>query len=128
MIAYLHNAFILSTVHNAQTNTPPPSKHRLVGWAKRKRGKDGSITADGDSDQDPRKRKLKLDVMALNKVDRERLKALVKSGDKNKLRPYVDRLLGTRISRPPTLPFALDQLPQSKISGSFGCVYPVLTL
>lgn len=29
-------------------------------------------------DQDPRKRKLKLDVMALNKADRERLKALVK--------------------------------------------------
>ncbi|KAG2208538.1 transcriptional regulator of RNA polII, SAGA, subunit-domain-containing protein [Mucor mucedo] len=111
--AYLHNAFILSTVHNAQTNTPPPSKHRLVGWAKRKRGKDGSLAVDGDSDQDPRKRKLKLDVMALNKADRERLKALVKSGDKNKLRPYVDRLLGTRISRPPTLPFALDQLPQN---------------
>ncbi|GAA5810759.1 hypothetical protein MFLAVUS_004185 [Mucor flavus] len=111
--AYLHNAFILSTVHNAQTNTPPPSKHRLVGWAKRKRGKDGSLTGEGDMDQDPRKRKLKLDVMALNKADRERLKALVKSGDKTKLRPYVDRLLGTRISRPPTLPFALDQLPQN---------------
>jgi hypothetical protein len=68
----------LSTVHNAQTNTPPPSKHRLVGWAKRKRGKDGSLTADGEMDQDPKKRKLKQDVMALNKVDRERLKALVK--------------------------------------------------
>ncbi|CAO3608928.1 unnamed protein product [Mucor hiemalis] len=90
--AYLHNAFILSTVHNAQTNTPPPSKHRLVGWAKRKRGKDGN-------------------VMALGKADRERLKALVKSGDKNKLKPYVDKLLGTRISRPPILPFALDHLP-----------------
>lgn len=68
----------MSTVHNAQTNTPPPSKHRLVGWAKRKRGKDGNLAADGDSDQDPRKRKLKLDVMALGKADRERLKALVK--------------------------------------------------
>lgn len=65
-------------MHNAQTNTPPPSKHRLVGWAKRKRGKDGSLTGDGEMDQDPKKRKLKLDVMALNKADRERLKALVK--------------------------------------------------
>jgi hypothetical protein len=34
--------------------------------------------ADGELDQDPRKRKLKLDVMALGKADRERLKALVK--------------------------------------------------
>lgn len=115
ILAYLHNAFILSTVHNAQSNTPPPSKHRLVGWAKRKRGKDGSLTADGDLDQDPRKRKLKSDVMALSKADRERLKALVKAGDKNKLRPYVDQLLGTRISRPPTLPVALSQLPPSKV-------------
>ncbi|KAG1076588.1 hypothetical protein G6F42_025429 [Rhizopus arrhizus] len=109
--AHLHNAFILSTVHNAQTNTPPPSKHRLVGWAKRKRGKDGSLAADGDSEQDPKKRKLKSDVMALSKSERERLKALVKAGDKNNLRPFVDRLLGTRISRPPTLPIAFDQLP-----------------
>lgn len=77
-LAYLHNAFILSTVHNAQTNTPPPSRHRLVGWAKRKRGKDGSLTADGESEQDPKKRKLKSDVMALSKAERERLKALVK--------------------------------------------------
>ncbi|CEP07333.1 hypothetical protein [Parasitella parasitica] len=111
--AYLHNAFILSTVHNAQTNTPPPSRHRLVGWAKRKRGKDGSLTADGELEQDPRKRKLKSDVMALSKADRERLKALVKSGDKNSLRPFVDRLLGTRISRPPTLPIGFNQLPSN---------------
>lgn len=87
----------------------------MVGWAKRKRGKDGSLTADGDLDQDPRKRKLKSDVMALSKADRERLKALVKAGDKNKLRPFVDQLLGTRISRPPTLPVALSQLPPSKV-------------
>ncbi|KAI8053683.1 transcriptional regulator of RNA polII, SAGA, subunit-domain-containing protein [Gilbertella persicaria] len=107
--AHLHNAFILSTVHNAQANTPPPSKHRLVGWAKRKRGKDG-LTVD-ESEQDPRKRKLKSDVMSLSKSDRERLKALVKAGEKNKLRPYVDRLLGPRVSRPPTLPVALSQLP-----------------
>ncbi|KAL9538474.1 hypothetical protein PS6_011545, partial [Mucor atramentarius] len=33
------------------------------------------------------------------------------AGDKNNLRPFVDRLLGTRISRPPTLPIAFDQLP-----------------
>lgn len=64
-------------MRNAQTNTPPPSKHRNVGWAKRKRGKDGSLS-EGDLDQDPRKRKLKADVMALSKADRERLKALVK--------------------------------------------------
>ena len=76
-IAYLHNAFILSTVHNAQTATPPPSKHRSVGWAKRKRGKDNGLL-DSDSDRDPLKKKLKMDVMSLSKADRDRLKALVK--------------------------------------------------
>ncbi|KAI7907547.1 transcriptional coactivator Hfi1/Transcriptional adapter 1 [Cokeromyces recurvatus] len=110
--AHLHNAFILSTVHNAQMNTPPPSKHRLVGWAKRKRGKEGNL-ADGEFDHDPRKRKLKADVMALSKAERERLKALVKAGDKNNLRPFVSRLLGPRISQPPTLPFSSNQLPQN---------------
>ncbi|CEI92775.1 hypothetical protein RMCBS344292_07028 [Rhizopus microsporus] len=108
--AHLHNAFILSTVHNAQTDTPPPSKHGLVGWAKRKRGKDG-LLAEGGQDMDPKKKRLKMDVMALSKADRERLKALVKSGDRNKLKPYVDRLLGTRVSRPPQLPIPLNQLP-----------------
>ncbi|KAI8979228.1 transcriptional regulator of RNA polII, SAGA, subunit-domain-containing protein [Mycotypha africana] len=109
--AYLHNAFILSTVHNAQTNTPPPSRHRLVGWAKRKRGRDGSL-ADGEIELDPKKQKLKSDVMALSKAERERLKALVKAGDKNKLKPYVDKFLGsTRVSKQPTLPISLDQLP-----------------
>lgn len=29
------------------------------------------------------------------------------------MRPFVDRLLGTRISRPPSLPIAFDQLPPS---------------
>jgi hypothetical protein len=76
-VAHLHNAFILSTVHNAQTDTPPPSKHGLVGWAKRKRGKDG-LLAEGGQDMDPKKKRLKMDVMALSKADRERLKALVK--------------------------------------------------
>ncbi|KAI8353646.1 transcriptional regulator of RNA polII, SAGA, subunit-domain-containing protein [Choanephora cucurbitarum] len=74
--AHLHNAFILSTVHNAQANTPPPSKHRLVGWAKRKRGKEGIVD---EFEQDPRKQKLKSDVMSLSKADRERLKTLVKA-------------------------------------------------
>jgi hypothetical protein len=49
----------------------------MVGWAKRKRGRNGSLV-EGELDQDPRKRKLKLDVMALSKTDRERLKQLVK--------------------------------------------------
>jgi hypothetical protein len=48
-----------------------------VGWAKRKRGRDGSLV-EGELDQDPCKRKLKLDVMALSNTDRERLKQLVK--------------------------------------------------
>lgn len=68
----------MSTVHNAQTNTPPPSKHGLVGWAKRKRGKDGNLITEGNQDMDPRKKRLKMDVMALSKSERERLKSLVK--------------------------------------------------
>ncbi|KAI9246373.1 transcriptional regulator of RNA polII, SAGA, subunit-domain-containing protein [Sporodiniella umbellata] len=111
--AHLHNAFILSTVHNAQTNTPPPSKHGLVGWAKRKRGKDGSLITEGGQDMDPRKKRLKMDVMALTKPERERLKSLVKSGDRNKLKPFVDRLLGPRVSKPATLPISLSQLPSN---------------
>ncbi|KAI9497850.1 transcriptional regulator of RNA polII, SAGA, subunit-domain-containing protein [Zychaea mexicana] len=110
--AYLHNAFILSTVHNAQTATPPPSKHRSVGWAKRKRGKDGSLL-DGDNERDPLKKKLKMDVMSLSKADRDKLKALVKAGDKDKLRPFVDKLLKPRISRVPQLPLPAEQLPQT---------------
>ncbi|KAI7853418.1 transcriptional regulator of RNA polII, SAGA, subunit-domain-containing protein [Circinella umbellata] len=108
--AYLHNAFILSTVHNAQTATPPPSKHRSVGWAKRKRGKDNGLL-DGDSDRDPLKKKLKMDVMSLSKSERDRLKALVKIGDKDKLKPFVDKLLNPRISRVPPLPLPAEQLP-----------------
>lgn len=77
LLAYLHNAFILSTIHNAQAAHPPPSKHRSVGWAKRKRGKDGSLL-DGSQDRDPQKRRLKMDVMSLSKADRDRLKQLVK--------------------------------------------------
>ncbi|KAI8145791.1 transcriptional regulator of RNA polII, SAGA, subunit-domain-containing protein [Fennellomyces sp. T-0311] len=110
--AYLHNAFILSTVHNAQTATPPPSKHRSVGWAKRKRGKDSGML-DGDSDRDPLKKRLKMDVMSLSKADRDRLKELVKSGDKDKLRPFVDKLLNPRVSRVPPLPLPAEQLPQT---------------
>ncbi|ORY96529.1 transcriptional regulator of RNA polII, SAGA, subunit-domain-containing protein [Syncephalastrum racemosum] len=98
--AYLHNSFILSTVHNAQTSIAPPSKHRSVGWAKRKRHKDGGE----EQELDPRKRKLKLDVMSLSKADRDRLKSLVKAGDKDRLRPFVDKLLGPRISKIPPLP------------------------
>ncbi|CDS08316.1 hypothetical protein LRAMOSA02264 [Lichtheimia ramosa] len=107
--AYLHNAFILSTIHNAQAAHPPPSKHRSVGWAKRKRGKDGSL--DGSQDRDPQKRRLKMDVMSLSKADRDRLKQLVKSGDKERLRPFVDQVLGPRISRVPPLPLPAEQLP-----------------
>ncbi|CAO3636550.1 unnamed protein product [Cunninghamella echinulata] len=94
--AHLHNAFILSTIHNAQSETPPPSRQRTVGW-KRKRGKDGQ-------DHDPRKQKLKMDIMSLSKQDRERLKALIKNGDKEKLRPLVNKLLEPRISKPIALP------------------------
>ncbi|KAI8377697.1 transcriptional regulator of RNA polII, SAGA, subunit-domain-containing protein [Radiomyces spectabilis] len=108
--AHLHNAFILSTIHNAQTNTYPPSKHRVVGWAKRKRARDGSLT-DADHDMDPRKKKLKMDIMSLSKVDRERLKTLLKSSDQNKLQPLIDKLLEPRVSKQPTLPFAPDQFP-----------------
>ncbi|KAG0165711.1 hypothetical protein DFQ28_008384 [Apophysomyces sp. BC1034] len=112
--AHLHNAFILSTIHNAQSATPPPSKQRTVGWAKRKRGKDGVF--DLDQDQDPRKKKLKMDVMSLPKTERDRLKTSTKarlrpiSNDKNQLRPFVDRLLGPRVGRTPALPLAADQL------------------
>ncbi|KAI7877206.1 hypothetical protein K492DRAFT_209841 [Lichtheimia hyalospora FSU 10163] len=110
--AYLHNAFILSTIHNAQAAHPPPSKHRSIGWNKRKRGKDGSLL-DGSQDRDPQKRRLKMDVMSLSKADRDRLKQLVKSGDKERLRPFVDQVLGPRISRVPPLPLPAEQLPQT---------------
>lgn len=111
--AHLHNAFILSTVRNAQTNTLPPSKHGLVGWAKRKRGKDGNLIGEGSQDTDPKKKRLKMDVMALSKAERERLKALVKSGDRNRLKPYVNRLMSPRVSRPISLPIQFNQLPQN---------------
>ncbi|CAO3641334.1 unnamed protein product [Cunninghamella blakesleeana] len=42
--------------------------------------------------------------MSLSKQDRERLKALIKNGDKEKLRPLVNKLLEPRISKPITLP------------------------
>ncbi|KAF7724781.1 hypothetical protein EC973_000737 [Apophysomyces ossiformis] len=106
--AHLHNAFILSTIHNAQSATPPPSKQRAVGWAKRKRGKDGTMEL--DQDQDPRKKKLKLNVMSLPKAERDRLKTLTKTNDKARLRPFVDHLLGPRVSRKPILPVPTDQL------------------
>ncbi|KAI9319709.1 transcriptional regulator of RNA polII, SAGA, subunit-domain-containing protein [Dichotomocladium elegans] len=108
--AYLHNAFILSTVHNAQTAYPPTSKHRAVGWSKRRRGKDGSVI-DGGQYRDPAKRKLKMDIMSLSKADRDRLKALVKAGDNEKIRPFVKEVLGPRISRVPPLPLPAEQLP-----------------
>ncbi|KAL1927512.1 hypothetical protein VTP01DRAFT_3749 [Rhizomucor pusillus] len=109
--AHLHNAFILSTVHNAQTATPPPSKHRSVGWAKRKRGKDGGL-AGSDQDRDPAKRKLKLDVMSLSKADRDMIRASVKAaGDKARLQPYIEKLVEPRINRVPPLPLPAEQLP-----------------
>lgn len=49
-----------------------------MGWAKRKRGKDGNLIGEGSQDTDPKKKRLKMDVMALSKAERERLKALVK--------------------------------------------------
>lgn len=113
-LAHLHNAFILSTVHNAQTATPPPSKHRSVGWAKRKRGKDGGL-AGSDQDRDPAKRKLKLDVMSLSKADRDMIRASVKAaGDKARLQPYIEKLVEPRINRVPPLPLPAEQLPPSK--------------
>ncbi|KAI7863954.1 transcriptional regulator of RNA polII, SAGA, subunit-domain-containing protein [Spinellus fusiger] len=102
--AHLHNAFILSTIHNAQISVPPPSRDRAVGWAKRKRGKEGAL--DHDQGQDPRKRKLKMDVMALSKTERDRLKMLVKTGDKDRLKPFVDTLLGPRVGQTPSLPLS----------------------
>ncbi|KAI8097405.1 transcriptional regulator of RNA polII, SAGA, subunit-domain-containing protein [Halteromyces radiatus] len=103
--AHLHNAFILSTIHNAQSATPPPSRQRTVGW-KRKRGKDGH-------DQNPQKQKMKLDIMSLSKADRERLKALIKSGDKDRLRPFVNKLLAPRVSKPIPSSHTLNQLPSN---------------
>ncbi|SAM04938.1 hypothetical protein [Absidia glauca] len=103
--AHLHNAFILSTIHNAQSATPPPSRQRTVGW-KRKSRKDGQ-------DHDPHKQKLKLDIMSLSKADRERLKALIKTGDKDRLRPFVNQLLAPRVSKPAPFLRTLNQLPSN---------------
>ncbi|KAG0737322.1 hypothetical protein G6F23_010414 [Rhizopus arrhizus] len=68
---------------------------------------------EGSQDTDPKKKRLKMDVMALSKAERERLKALVKSGDRNRLKPYVNRLMSPRVSRPISLPIQFNQLPQN---------------
>ncbi|ORZ24718.1 transcriptional regulator of RNA polII, SAGA, subunit-domain-containing protein [Absidia repens] len=103
--AHLHNAFILSTIHNAQSATPPPSRQRTVGW-KRKRGKDGQ-------DHNPQKQKLKMDILSLSKSDRERMKALIKTGDKTKLLPFVNQILAPRVSKPIPISRTLNQLPSN---------------
>ena len=36
-----------------------------------------------------------------------------KSGDRNRLKPYVNRLMSPRVSRPISLPIQFNQLPQS---------------
>ncbi|CAO3691333.1 unnamed protein product [Umbelopsis ramanniana] len=53
-----------------------------------------------------------MDVMSLSRVDREKLKLLLKaSGDKINL--LKDRRLAPRISKPPTIPFPTEQLPSN---------------
>jgi len=109
--AHLHNAFILATIHNALSDAPPPLKQRAIGWAKRKRGKDGFRTAANQGD--PGQKRLKLDVMSLSRVDREKLKALLKHGPGDKINLLRDRRLAQRISKPPTIPFPTEQLPNN---------------
>ncbi|KAG2173373.1 hypothetical protein INT44_008725 [Umbelopsis vinacea] len=116
--AHLHNAFILATIHNALSDAPPPLKQRAIGWAKRKRGKDGSYRTAAGQGRDPSQKRLKVDVMSLSRVDREKLKLLLKaSGDKINL--LKDRRLAPRISKPPTIPFPTEQLP-SKLPSADG--------
>ncbi|ORX43008.1 hypothetical protein DM01DRAFT_1340872 [Hesseltinella vesiculosa] len=115
--AHLHNAFILSTIHNAQLDAPPPSRQRTVGW-KRKRDKDGQ-------GHDPQKQKLKIDIMSLSKADRERLKTLVKAGDKDRLRPFITNLLAPRVSRPVPLPPATQQMSNFQMEYSRGLLAPL---
>lgn len=79
-VAHLHNAFILATIHNALSDAPPPLKQRAIGWAKRKRGKDGAYRTAANQGRDPSQKRLKLEVMSLSRVDREKLKALLKVG------------------------------------------------
>ncbi|KAI8073814.1 transcriptional regulator of RNA polII, SAGA, subunit-domain-containing protein [Gongronella butleri] len=115
--AHLHNAFILSTIHNAQLDAPPPSRQRTVGW-KRKRDKDGQ-------DHDPTRQKLKLDIMSLSKADRDRIKSLVKAGDKDRLRPFITNLLAPRVSKPMSLPSVAQQVPNFQTEYSRGLLAPL---
>ncbi|GAB5588165.1 hypothetical protein Unana1_03065 [Umbelopsis nana] len=100
-----------ATIHNALSDAPPPLKQRAIGWAKRKRGKDGFRTAANQGD--PGQKRLKLDVMSLSRVDREKLKALLKHGPGDKINLLRDRRLAQRISKPPTIPFPTEQLPNN---------------
>ncbi|KAI8577811.1 hypothetical protein K450DRAFT_200858 [Umbelopsis ramanniana AG] len=84
--AHLHNAFILATIHNALSDAPPPLKQRAIGWAKRKRGKDGSYRTAAGQGRDPKR--LKMDVMSLSRVDREKLKLLLKLQELASLQPF----------------------------------------
>ncbi|CAM0141746.1 hypothetical protein VKS41_007594 [Umbelopsis sp. WA50703] len=109
--AHLHNAFILATIHNALSDAPPPLKQRAIGWAKRKRGKDGTYRGAAYQGREHTQKRLKLDVMSLSRVDREKLKALLKHGGGDKINLLRDKPLPPRISKPPSLPFPAEQLP-----------------
>ncbi|KAF9172271.1 hypothetical protein BGX21_005171 [Mortierella sp. AD011] len=91
--ASLHNQFILANIHNAQTETPPPSKGS-VGWGKGKKGKDGKLL----KEKDPRRRKIKNHILSLGKAERERIKALKEQYRNNGL--VKQKLKEHRVSRP----------------------------
>lgn len=109
--AHLHNAFILATIHNALSDAPPPLKQRAIGWAKRKRGKDGTYRGAAYQGREHTQKRLKIDVMSLSRVDREKLKALLKHGSGDKINLLRDKPLPPRISKPPSLPYSAEQLP-----------------
>ncbi|CAO3596245.1 unnamed protein product [Absidia cylindrospora] len=54
-----------------------------------------------------------MDILSLSKADRERMKALIKTGDKAKLLPFVNQILAPRVSKPIPISRTLNQLPSN---------------
>ncbi|OAD77424.1 hypothetical protein PHYBLDRAFT_60557 [Phycomyces blakesleeanus NRRL 1555(-)] len=94
--AYLHNAFILSTIQNSKVNSQPVRKPNPQLNSKRKRIKESREVQELEA-----RKKLKMDVMSLSRADRESLNKLVKAGNTIQLKAFVDKALGNLTGQSP---------------------------